>query len=177
MRTDKRTDGLPANGFRLVTLTCENHHNVLARVTSMISRRGFDLETLSVGEALENPEWARMTALIDPGYSDGSQVAKQLDRLVEVVTIRDLTEVPHVSREFLIASLRCPPERRPALDEITGRYACRLLEEGGGTLVLEASGKTADLDALVAALRDFDILDLARTGPLAIQKETDHAWR
>src|SRR3984893_3146016 len=95
--------------LRLLAVTVENHRGVRSRVSGMIRRRGFNIQTITVGPSTIVGR-SRMTLTVDAGYAEVDQVAKQLDRLIEVIKVEDITEAPTYSRELLIARLdKVPP--------------------------------------------------------------------
>ena len=144
--------------LRLLAVTVENHAGVMSRVSGMIRRRGFNIQTITVGPSTVEGR-SRMTLTVDAGYAEVDQVAKQLDRLVEVIAVEDITEAPTYSRELLIARLdRVPPT--------VEQFGARRVAEN----MVELTADTETIEDFIEFLRPFGIQELARTGPVAMRR-------
>jgi acetolactate synthase-1/3 small subunit len=162
-----------ASRLRVLTAVVEDHPGVLSRVSGMIRRRGFNIQGLSVGPT-GVPGRSRMTLTVDAGHAEVDQVEKQLDRLVEVLEIEDLTETPRINRELALVRLAVTePSRGEALAEV-GRLGGRVLDEDSGQLIVELSGEFDRVEDALEALKSFHVVDLARSGPVAISKSGTH---
>lgn len=146
------------NRLRVLAVTVENHPGVMARVSGMIRRRGFNIQTVTVGPSTVAGR-SRMTLTVDAGYAEVDQVAKQLDRLIEVIKVEDITDVPTVSRELLIARL----EKVPVVVE---QYGARKVGEG----IVELTADTETIEEFIEFLTPYGIQDMARTGPVAMRR-------
>jgi acetolactate synthase-1/3 small subunit len=144
--------------LRLLAVTVENHPGVMSRVSGMIRRRGFNIQTITVGPSTVEGR-SRMTLTVDAGYAEVDQVAKQLDRLIEVISVEDITEAPTYSRELLIARLDSIP---PTVEQYGARKA-------GGSLV-ELTADTETIEDFIEFLKPYGIQELARTGPVAMRR-------
>ncbi|MDQ6791751.1 MAG: acetolactate synthase small subunit [Candidatus Dormibacteraeota bacterium] len=161
-----------AQRLRVLTAVVEDHPGVLSRVSGMIRRRGFNIHGLSVGPT-GVPGRSRMTLTVDAGHAEVDQVEKQLDRLIEVLEIEDLTETPRINRELALVKLAVDEgSRSRALTEID-RLGGRVLDEDREQLIVELSGEFERVEIALEALRSFRIVDLARSGPVAISKSRD----
>ncbi|MDQ6691446.1 MAG: acetolactate synthase small subunit [Candidatus Dormibacteraeota bacterium] len=146
------------NRLRVLAVTVENQPGVMSRVSGMIRRRGFNIQTVSVGPGTVDGR-SRMTLTVDAGYAEVDQVAKQLDRLIEVIQVEDITDVPTVSRELLIARV----DRVPVVVE---QYGARKVGEG----IVELTADTETIEEFIDFLRPYGITELARTGPVAMRR-------
>ena len=161
-----------AQRLRVLSAVVEDHPGVLSRVSGMIRRRGFNIHGLSVGPT-DVPGRSRMTLTVDAGHAEVDQVEKQLDRLIEVLEIEDLTETPRINRELALVKLAVEDgSRSRALAEID-RLGGRVLDEDREQLIVELSGEFERVEIALEALRSFRIVDLARSGPVAISNSRD----
>lgn len=148
---------LSGHRVRVLRLIVEDHPGVMSRVTGQIRRRGFNIETISVGP-LPTPGRSRMTLTVDAGTSEVDQVAKQLDRLVEVIEVEDITEAPTVRRELVLAKLSGSP---PVVEQ----FGARLLSDR----LVELTADSDTVDEFIEFLEPYGIEELARTGPVAMR--------
>ena len=144
--------------LRLLAVTVENHAGVMSRVSGMIRRRGFNIQTVSVGPSTVDGR-SRMTLTVDAGYAEVDQVAKQLDRLIEVIQVEDITDVPTISRELLIARVDTVPV-------VVEQYGARKVGDG----IVELTADTDTIEEFIEFLRPYGITELARTGPVAMRR-------
>jgi acetolactate synthase-1/3 small subunit len=144
--------------LRLLAVTVENHAGVMSRVSGMIRRRGFNIQTITVGPSTVEGR-SRMTLTVDAGYAEVDQVAKQLDRLIEVIKVEDITETANYSRELLIARLDRVP---PTVEQFGARRV--------GDNIVELTADTETIEDFIEFLRPFGIQELARTGPVAMRR-------
>ena len=144
--------------LRLLAVTVENHPGVMSRVSGMIRRRGFNIQTVTVGPSTVEGR-SRMTLTVDAGHAEVDQVAKQLDRLIEVIAVEDITEAPTFSRELVIARLETVP---PTVEQ----YGARKV----GDNLVELTADTETIEDFIEFLKPFGIQELARTGPVAMRR-------
>jgi acetolactate synthase-1/3 small subunit len=152
-----------------LSVVVENHFGVLARVAGLISARGFNIDSLTVSET-EDPSISRMTIVVDADTTKLEQVKNQLNRLIDVIEIHELHEKEFIDRELLLARIKADGAGRAQVERLAKEFGARLIEAGDGAVVLEAAGDTHALDRLVEALRPHGILQLVRTGRVALQK-------
>ena len=161
----------PPSRVRMLSVLVEDHPGVLTRVGGMIMRRGFNIRGLSVGASGATGR-SRMTLFVDAGYAEADQVAKQLDKLIEVIAIADLTDEPVAERELLLARLDVHVKGRDAALAAIDSVGGRVTEDGPDSVVVEVTGGSAAIDSAVDTLRRHGLRDLARSGPVAIRKNT-----
>ncbi|MGH7866405.1 MAG: acetolactate synthase small subunit [Candidatus Dormibacteraceae bacterium] len=161
------TPDLTTERIRILWLEAENNPGVLSRVTGMIRRRGFNIQSISAAPT-ERPNRSRMTLSVDAGGGEVDQVEKQLDRLIEVTDIADITEQKELVRELLLVRLNGVGERQEELNKLLAEAGGRIIEEEAGELTVEISGWHHSMPRLISELGSFGIIGLARSGPLAI---------
>lgn len=146
-----------------------NQSGVLARVSGLFSRRGFNIESLAVGET-ENPELSRMTLRVDGDERTVEQLAAQLAKQYCVKTVRVLDGDKSVSRELVMLKVRADSRSRGDILQLASVFRARVVDVSLATLTLEMTGETDKIEALVSLMRDFGILELARTGIIALER-------
>jgi acetolactate synthase-1/3 small subunit len=156
-----RQDG--ENRVRVLTVLVEDGSSTLTKVSGMIRRRGFHVRAITVGPSGQTGR-SRMTLQIDAGHAEVDQVRKQLERLVEVVEIEDLTDHDVHSRELLVARVATS-----AVPELVAKGA-RVLEPGSVSTTIEFAGGGEEVGAVVEELRRHGILDVVRSGPVVMRR-------
>lgn len=153
------------------TISClvENHFGVLARVSGLISARGFNIDSLTVSTT-EDPTISRMTIVVDADAVKLEQVKAQLGRLIDVIEVAELSEGQFLDRELLLARVNANGKTRPALEVLAKRFGAKLADVTDHAVVIEATGDTKVLDQLVEELRPHGITKLVRTGRVALEK-------
>ena len=154
---------------RVLSVLVQDHPGVLSRVSGMIRRRGFNIQSLSVGPS-DRPGRSRMTLAVDAGHAEVDQVEKQLDRLIEVIEIEDLTDRPMILRELAIVKLEAAGPQREKLVAAVDRFGGRVVEANPKTIVVEVSGDFDKVERFLELLRPYGIVDLARSGPMAMSR-------
>jgi acetolactate synthase-1/3 small subunit len=165
----------PAGGrepkrLRILTAIVEDHPGVLTRVAGMIRRRGFNIQGLSVGPT-DAQGRSRMTLTVDAGHAEVDQVQKQLDRLIEVIAVEDLTEAPRLSRELALAKLAVKGHQRDRAVAEVDRFGGRVVDAGAEHVIVEVSGEFERVERFLELLRPYGIVELARSGPVAMSRE------
>ena len=156
---------------RLHTLVVlvENKAGVLARVAGLFARRGFNIESLAVAPT-DNPELSRITLATDADAAPLDQVINQLDKLVNVVSIRLLLPEASVERELLVATVSALPEVRGQVMDLVRIFDARVLSVGPDKLMVSLSGGPTRVDDFESLLRPFGIVELQRTGKVALPR-------
>ena len=156
----------------ILSVTGENKPGVLSRVTGMISRRGFNIESLTVAPT-EDEGLSRMTIIVEADELGFEQITKQLHKLVSVFRISDLTEEDAVERELVLFKVQAAPDRRHEIIEIANVFRAKVVDVGKNTLTVEATGNESKLDAMENLFRGYGIRQLTRTGKIAIGRGHD----
>ena len=149
--------------MRVLSVLVEDGSSTLTKVTGMIRRRGFHVRAITVGPSGERGR-IRMTLQIDAGHAEADQVRKQLERLVEVVEIEDLTDHDVHSRELVVARVAVS-----AVPELVAKGA-RVLEPGPITTTIEFAGDGDEVGTFVEDLRRHGNLDVVRSGPVVMRR-------
>jgi acetolactate synthase-1/3 small subunit len=152
---------------RLLSLLVENHPGVLQRVAAMIRRRGFNIDELSVGPT-DNPTVSRMTITVHVGEQAAEQATKQLSKLIDVITVDDITDEKVVAHGLLIAKVESPPARRRELLEIVEIFRGRVVDVASETVIVEVTGDAEKIENFIDLIRPFGIKEMARSGEVAM---------
>ncbi len=147
----------------------ENKSGVLAHIAGLFSGRGFNISGLSVGET-ENPEYSRITIVVKGDDQIVEQIKKQLNKFIDVIKIIDLSTVPAVHREIILIKIKSPPNRRQDIFQIAEVFKSKVVDISHDTITLEVTGITEKIEALIAILRPYGILEIARTGRVSISR-------
>ena len=155
------------NPSRLVSVMVENKPGVLNRVASMIRRRGFNIDSLSVGPT-EDATVSRMTIAVHVGRQAAEQATKQLAKLIDVITIDDITELRSVSHELMLIRMHAPPEQRSEILDVVAVFLGRIVDIAASSMIIEITGTTQKIDNFVELMRPYGIEELARSGAVAL---------
>lgn len=150
-----------------LSVLVENQPGVLARVAGLFSRRGYNIESLAVGETHE-PTVSRMTIVVDGDDQVIEQVVKQLSKLIDVIEVRDITQEEYVDRELVLIKVNADPSVRGEIMQIVEIFRARIVDIGYNTLIIECTGDEGKIRALEKSLKPFGILELVRTGKIAM---------
>jgi acetolactate synthase-1/3 small subunit len=153
----------------ILSVLVENRAGVLARVASMFARRGFNIYSLAVAPT-ENERFSRITIVADVESTPLEQIVKQLFKLIDVVKISELDPRESVERELLLATVRALPEKRGQVIELVQIFEGRILAVGGDALTVSLDGHPSKLDDFEELVRAYGILELQRTGRVALPK-------
>ena len=153
----------------VVSALVENRAGTLSRVSGLFSRRGFNIDSLTVGET-EDASVSRMTIAVSGDDSVLEQIVKQLEKLVDVIAVRQLESGSCVRREIVLAKISADEKTRPAVTEIAGIFRSRIVDVSPLTITIEATGDIEKLNSLLLLLRPYGILEIARTGLVALER-------
>ncbi len=152
----------------------ENKPGVLSRVTGLISRRGFNIESLAVGPT-EDPTKSRVTAIVRADEVAYEQITKQLHKLVSVHKINDLTNDQAIERELVLFKVNAPAERRSEIIEIANVFRANIVDVGRTSLTVEATGDESKLKGMEDLFRAYGIKEIIRTGKIAMSRNSKEA--
>ncbi len=153
--------------YHTIVTTVENKPGVLARVAGLFSRRGFNIESLAVAPT-DDEAFSRITFTVDVESAPLEQVVKQLDKLINVVEIRELAPTESVSRELMLVTVSADAAHRAALMDLIDDWRAYVLNENSEQVMLSFSARPARLDEFEEQLRPFGIVELQRTGRVAL---------
>lgn len=154
-----------------LSVTVENKPGVLTRVATLFRRRGYNIDSLTVGTT-ENPSISRMTIVVEGDDAVIEQVTKQLYKLVDVIKIIDVTEEKAVERELVLIKVKADNTARAEIVQIVDIFRARIVDIGRSSLIIEATGDSTKIDAIEDSLRSFGIMELVRTGKVAMVRGT-----
>jgi acetolactate synthase-1/3 small subunit len=150
-----------------LSVLVENKPGVLARIASLFSRRGFNIDSLAVGPT-EHPEVSRMTIVVNVEDLPLEQVTKQLNKLVNVLKIVELDPTSSVQRELLLVKVRADTETRSQVLETVQLFRAKVVDVAPDAVTIEATGSKEKLEALIRVLEPFGIKELVQSGMVAI---------
>jgi acetolactate synthase-1/3 small subunit len=156
-------------GHHTLVVTVENKAGVLARVAGLFARRGYNINSLAVAPT-DDERFSRITIVVDAESAPIEQIIKQLFKLVNVVKINELAPNEAVERELLLATVRAEPAIRTQVLELTQIFEGRILSVGYDALTLSLDGAPGKIDDFEELLRPYGILELQRTGRVALPK-------
>ncbi len=151
----------------ILSVLVENQPGVLTRVAGLFSRRGYNIDSLAVGET-HDVGVSRMTIVVDGDNRVIEQVVKQLDKLVDVIDVRDITVDEHVDRELVLIKVKAEPEIRGEIMQIVDIFRARIVDIGQNSLIIECTGDEGKIRAIENSLKPFGIQELVRTGMIAM---------
>jgi len=140
---------------------------VLNRVASLFRRRNFNIDSLTVGGS-ERPDCSRMTIVVDTRRVPARLVEANLRKLVPVIEVKDVTHHPTVSRDLALIRVRCAPAGRSELSDLISIFRGRIVDVATDSVIVEVTGDLEKVDGLVALLRPRGILEMVRTGKVAL---------
>ena len=152
-----------------LSVLVENKPGVLARVSGLFSRRGFNIDSLAVG-VTENPEISRMTIVVEGDDRVLEQVTKQLNKLIDVIKVSDLMAEESVERELVMIKVVAEPKMRSEIMQIADIFRARIVDVSPKTLIIEVTGDEAKVNAMESLLKQFGIKELVRTGKVALNR-------
>jgi len=158
----------------VVSALVENRAGTLSRVSGLFSRRGYNIDSLTVG-VTDDPSVSRMTIAVNStGHKSGKkvleQIVKQLGKLVDVIAVRELDNESCLRREIILVKIKADEKSRPAVLEIAGIFRARVVDVSTETITVEATGSLDKLNGLLLLLKPYVILEIARTGMVALER-------
>lgn len=158
----------------VLSVLVQNESGVLSRVVGLISRRGFNIDSLSVGPT-EDPTRSRITIIVEAGTDAYEQIVKQLNKLVCVYKLQDLTNDAYIERELVLFKVDAPAEKRSEVVEVANLFRANIVDVGASSLTIEATGSQSKLSGLEELLSAYGIKEITRTGKIAISRNSKEA--
>lgn len=149
----------------------QNQPGVLAHVSGMLASRGFNIDSLAVGET-EHPELSRMTFVVHGDDRVLEQVRKQLEKIVTIVRVLDISTEKYVERDLMLIKLVCPPEKRVEIGQLVDIFRGRVDDVGPESIIVEISGSEDKIEAFIELVRPYGIIELARSGRIALVRSS-----
>ena len=153
----------------VISALVQNTLGVLSHISGMLASRGYNIESLAVGET-EDPKLARMTFVVDGDEKVQEQVLKQLRKIVTVVKVDDITSQQHVERDLMLMKVEALPGARSKILEMTNIFRGKVVDVSDTTMMIEVSGQESKLKGFVEAMRPFGIIELVRSGIIALPR-------
>ena len=152
----------------ILSALVQNVPGVLAHVAGMLASRGYNIDSLAVGET-EDPKLSRMTFVVVGDDSVLEQVRKQLEKIVTVVRVDDIGAKEHVERDLMLLKVAAPPgSKRSEIRELVDIFRARIVDVGAEEVMIEISGRESKIIAFIERMRPYGILELVRTGRIAM---------
>lgn len=153
-----------------ITLLVENKFGVLSRIAGLFSGRGYNIESLSVGETID-PQISTMTIVTTGDDLIIEQITKQLNKLIDVIKVVDMTELDHVEREMVLIKVAPKPEEKAEVLRIAEIFRGRIVDSSPRTYTIEVTGDEKKIEAIIDLLKPIGIKEFVRTGKIAIARE------
>jgi acetolactate synthase-1/3 small subunit len=147
----------------------EDKPGVLNRVSGLFRRRGFNIASLAVGHS-ETPKLSRMTLVVEGGEGVRIQAARQLRKVVGVMEVKDITATENVARELALIKLRALPKDRNDIMNVVSIFRADIIDVDIETMIIQATGDADKIEALQSMLRPFGVLEMMRTGEVAMAR-------
>lgn len=154
-----------------ISVLVDNHFGVLARISGLFSARGYNIESLCVG-VTEDPSISRMTVAAHGDERVLEQIVNQLQKLVEVIEVKDLTRDKHVERELVLIKVAAESSRRTELLEIASIFRAKVVDMSADAVIIEVTGSEDKIAAIIDMVRPFGIEEIARTGKIALSRSS-----
>ncbi|MBI2915749.1 MAG: acetolactate synthase small subunit [Elusimicrobia bacterium] len=152
-----------------ISILVENKFGVLARVASLFSARGFNIDSLAVGET-EDPTVSRMTIVVKGDERVLEQVEKQLNKLIDVIKLCDYVETPHLERDLALIKVKADKNDRSELLQIVDIFRAKIVDVSDNSVIIEVTGDEDKIEALIRMLASFGIQEMSRTGIVAMAR-------
>ena len=153
----------------ILSVLVENKFGVLTRVSSLFSRRGYNIYSLAVSPT-EDDRYSRMTVVVDGDADLVEQITKQLNKLIPVIKISELADSDAVERELMLVTIKGTADARSQVTELASIFEAKILDVGFEALTMMVAGQPDKLDAMTDLLKPFGIVELQRTGRIALPK-------
>lgn len=148
----------------------ENKFGVLTRVTGLFSGRGYNIDTLNVGPT-ENPNVSRMTIVTRGDDATVDQIVKQLNKLINVLEVRDFREGEYVDRELVLLKVGVDAKSRAEVMQITDIFRAKIVDVQPKSLTVEITGDESKVEKFIELMKNFGVMDLTRTGRIAMKRK------
>ncbi|NLK97910.1 acetolactate synthase small subunit [Defluviitalea saccharophila] len=153
----------------VLSILVENHSGVLSRVSGLFSRRGYNIDSLSVGET-EDPNVSRMTIVVRGDEYILEQIKKQLNKLIDVIKVIELKAEQSVYRELMLLKVGADTDKRAEIIEIVNIFRGRIVDVASESLMIEVTGDEGKLSALISMMEPYGIKEMIRTGLTALER-------
>ncbi|MDR1952520.1 MAG: acetolactate synthase small subunit [Elusimicrobiota bacterium] len=153
----------------VISVLVENKPGVLARIATLFSARGFNIDSLAVGET-EDPEISRMTIAVGGDYSVLEQITKQLNKLVDIIKVSDFTDIQYVERGLALIKINATKTNRAEIIQLASIFRTRIIDMASDSLILEVTGDKDKIEAFIKLVSVYGIKEMCRTGEVALSR-------
>ena len=165
--TENNSHKEPKPQKHTISALVENRSGVLARIAGLFSARGFNIDSLAVGET-EDPTVSRMTIVVKGDEKVLEQVEKQLNKLVDVIKVSDYLNVPHLERDLILIKVKADKNTRSELLQIVDIFRAKIVDVSHDTIIVEMTGDEEKIGALLEMIEPFGVREICRTGVIAM---------
>lgn len=155
---------------KTIAVLVENHFGVLSHVSGLFSARGFNIDSLAVGET-EDATISRMTIVVDGDEKTLEQVKKQLNRLIDVIKVIDLTEEDFIDRELVLVRVTINTKNRSEILQVADTFQAKIVDVKKDSVGIEATGDQNKIESFIETLKPFGITEIVRTGRIAMRRK------
>lgn len=156
---------------RMLTAKLRNSSGVLNRFTGVLSRRQINIESISVGPT-DIKGISRVTVIVEvSSHDEVEQIIKQLNRLIDVVRVRDITDIPHLEREVLLVKISAPPTKRAEILAIIQPFRANVVDVAPHSITIQMTGDGDKIEALLRVIQPYGIKNIARTGATGFSRD------
>lgn len=153
----------------VISVLVENHFGVLSRISGLFSARGFNIDSLAVGET-EDPTISRMTIVVRGDDRILEQVMKQLNKLIDVIKVHDLTKKEFVDRELILFKMDVDSKESSGVEQFLKKFPVKILSKEDGSWTIEMTGDEKEIGEVLEFLKPFGIKEMVRTGKIAMAR-------
>jgi len=153
----------------IISLQVENRQGVLARIAGLFSGRGYNLESITAG-ATTDPTISRITLACTGDDSVVEQIKKQLNRLIDVIKVNELTQTPSLNRELMLVKVSAKGSQRGEIFQVADVFKAQIMDVGHDSMTVELVGSPDKIDDLIALLQPYGIAEIARSGVVAMER-------
>ena len=158
--------------LEVLSILVQNNYGVLARVSSLFGRRGYNIDTLTVSNT-DDPEISRITLTVQGLENEINQIILQTSKLEEVIKVDVLEQNKSVMREIVLAKIKTNSDNRSKMVEVATIYKGSIIDLSPTSMIVEVTGKPTKINAFIKILEDFEILEICRTGITAMSRDSD----
>lgn len=152
---------------RILAILVEDRPGVLTRVSGLFSRRGYNIKNIAVGPTME-PGISRMTVTVEADPLTVEQIVKQLNKLVNVLKVNDLTDETSVERELMLIKVKAEPGRRSEIQQMAATFRAKIIDISPDSMIIEVTGEEQKLQAFLLMMQEFGIKEIVSTGSVSL---------
>lgn len=153
-----------------ISVLVENKPGVLARIAGLFSGRGYNIDSLSVGET-QDKKVSRMTIVAHGDDAVLEQITKQLNKLIDVIKVQDFAKQDYVDRELLLIKVNCSEKNRSEIMQVADIFRSKIVDVGTNSVSVEVTGTERKVDAFIELMRPFGVKEIVRTGKIAMSRK------